>query len=111
MISNLAMQVLRQGLDDWVPLAAVTGMVRKFGISSNQAIREATAAIVKELTSEGFAVLGEVTPGGFVPSREPASAIIERIASPQAPERGEAWDLNAWLSNTEKGDAAARSSQ
>ena len=105
MISDLAKQILRNGLDDWVPLGAVAGLVRKSGLSSDQAIRAATAALVKELTSEGLAVLGRVTPHGFVLISEPAAIAIDRIVSASSPDAGDAWHFDAWLSNTEKGDA------
>jgi hypothetical protein len=106
-ISELAMRALHDGLDDWVPLAAIAGMVRQAGTSSDQAVKAATTAIVKELVDSGLAVLGEVTPQGFVPSHEPLSVAIERLLSDKGPNDADAWEFDMWLDNTAEGDAAA----
>ena len=108
MVSDLAMRVLREGLDDWVPLAAIVGMARQSGISSDEEVKAATAAVLRELIDNGLASLGQVTSKGFIPSNEPRKTAIERVLSSKGLNTADTWEFNAWLNNTENGDALAR---
>jgi len=81
MISQLSLQVLVAGVDDWVPLAAVYGLSRQLnGIEKSDAIQESMASI-RELVALNLFSIGEVSEGGFFACDDSSETVMEIIAN------------------------------
>jgi hypothetical protein len=107
-ISQLACRVLQAGLDDWVPYAAVVGLARGLGAKSEPDAIEDGIATIRELVSQGLAVVGEVSDGGFFESSESLDATLVRVEGECGALDRSDWGFACWLQNTSRGDAQAR---
>ena len=107
-LSELSAEVLREWLDDWVPLAAVCGWAGRLGARSDGEAERMSIATVGELVEQGLVVLGEVSDGGFTPSREPLEQSLARLEGVGQVEERDRRGFGCWLSNTRRGDARAR---
>lgn len=101
------MEVLRQGLDDWVPFAAVKGTARRLGVTSATEQQRTSLEAVTALAEGGLVEIGEVGRDGFSPSPQPMSEVLARL---RADAEGDDADFGYWLNNTTMGDRAARES-
>jgi hypothetical protein len=106
MISRLGLEVLKEGLDDWVPFAAVKGAARRLGAASEAEARRRTADAVRELANQGLVEIGEVSQSGFSPWR---GRLSELLAGLDADADADDVDFSYWLSNTALGDERAQS--
>jgi hypothetical protein len=108
MTRRLRDAILRAGLDDWVPFAAVEGFARQLGATSDAEAIALGLEATRQLAEEGLVQLGEVSDGGFVAWGEPLDAATARIeaawANPDQHQRG----FTGWLANTPQGDELAR---
>jgi hypothetical protein len=82
MATAVAHEILRAGVDDWVPLLAIEGMARLQGSRSETESREAALSALKELAISGLVSIGEVSDGGFFPWDEPVEDAIARVCQP-----------------------------
>lgn len=106
--SQLSREVLRAGLDDWVPLAAVAGLARQLGASNDAETIDISLAAIRELVKQGLVVIGEVSDGGFFPWTEPLEDALTRMKIAWRTLDRDQWGFICWLSNTPAGDAQAR---
>lgn len=108
MISQLSLQVLTTGLDDWVPLAAVHGLARQLGTVGDTAASEASIASIRELTQHHLVELGSVSDGGFFAEENPDDRILSHIANAMRTADLREWGFSYWMQNTPAGDSLAR---
>jgi hypothetical protein len=109
MISQLSLRVLAEGLDDWVPLAAVRGIALQLGdVESGQA-SEASVASVRELAEHDLVEIGKVSDGGFFACDDPVDTIMDIIVNATRTSDLREWGFLYWLCNTPDGDRLARS--
>lgn len=79
MMSQLSLQVLAEGLDDWVPLAAVHGLALQLRDVEPMEASEATVASVRELTEHDLVEIRKVSDGGFFACDDPVDTIMDII--------------------------------
>jgi hypothetical protein len=104
MIDNL----LVEGLDDWIPLAAIDGFARRLVGEDPHARREACLNAIGALLDHGYASVGDIVLNlGFVPWDLPNSVAIAKVAEALQQDEPGNWWFDAWLSLTEAGEAAA----
>jgi hypothetical protein len=108
MISQLSLQVLVAGVDDWVPLAAVYGLSRRLnGIEKPDVIQESMASI-RELVALNLVSIGEVSDGGFFACDDSSETVMEIIANAVRTTDLSEWGFLYWLCNTPDGDQLAK---
>lgn len=105
--SRLAIAILLQGLDDWIPLVAIDGLARQEGWISSEDRREAVLTVLDELAEGDFIRLGTVDSKGFIPWNEPITVSIARIREIWESGLEGEWEFVAWACNTEVGDQRA----
>jgi hypothetical protein len=107
-ISRLSLLVLRAGLDDWVPLAAVDGLARQLGASTSDEATGASLAAIRELVENSLAVIGEVSDGGFFEWTGPQEESLARVEEARRALHQNEWGFFCWLQNTPSGDGLAK---
>lgn len=107
---EILIEVLDRGLDDWIDVAEVMGIVVEFGDWPQGPEQDEWAlALIRTLLEQGMMVAGDLSEEGFREwglSPDAAFARIEREW--RALGRSPALHEIGWLSNTEHGDAFAR---
>jgi len=106
-MDHLRRRVLRAGLDDWIPLQAIDGMMRQLGVPAGAEAKVMGLALIYDLARERLVEIGDVTDRGFVPWEVPVELAIQRIAEEWQDSDGDRWAFFCWLSNTEQGDREA----
>jgi len=107
MIDRLAQEILRVGLDDWVPLTAIDNLARQFGARNDAEAVERGLATIRLLVERGLAVIGQVTDQGFMEWDTPVNAALARIEHAWRTLDRDEWGFICWLQNTLVGDAHA----
>ena len=108
-VSGISLEVLRAGLDDWVPLAAVEGIARRHGVGAGDDLREVCVEAIRKLAEEGLVEIGEVSDGGFFEWEETLDEAVERINTLWENTGPNTWGFAVWISNTPVGaEIAAR---
>lgn len=117
---QIAAEVLQRGLDDWVDLAEVAGVVRSHSASPDAAdVMRPTIGVVEELLNKGLVRMGDLVGSGnqirFQPWEVGVRAAVDEIerrwleyGGPHAQDSG---NLVCWISNTQEGDELARRCQ
>lgn len=107
-IENIADEILKEGLDDWVPLDTLIWSAREVAEKSEYDFKSLTIDVLHFLLSEGLALVGDIGDSGFDAWTTPPAETIERIVA--ACERLD-WQPAGglcWISTTPKGDQRAR---
>ena len=113
-------EVLQRGLDDWVYLAEVAGVVRSHSVSPDTAeVMLTTIGVIEELLNEGFVRVGDLLGSGnqlrFQPwevsVRAAVAEIEKRWLEYGGPLGRDGANDVCWISNTEEGDELARRCQ
>lgn len=65
MIQELSTRILREGLDDWVPMLAIEGMARKLKIPAGSPTHDAIDRSLRELLDLQLISIGTVGRQGF----------------------------------------------
>jgi hypothetical protein len=107
--SHLAVAVLREGLDDWVPLVVLDGLARKMGARNDVESRTMTLDAVRELVNAGLIRIGEVSDGGFVEWGGSVDSTVSRLEEVWSGSDRNVWGFSAWTCNTSAGDREASS--
>ena len=118
-VTSLADEVLRAGLDDWVPLAALDGHARLLWPDADWSRRRGELLdALRQLLDAGLVELGEVDAGRFRPWPAASTAeLVDRVratmstpgaAQPtgQGAVQHAEWAFAIWLSTTQRGDDA-----
>ncbi|HWU45833.1 MAG TPA: hypothetical protein VN133_03635 [Humibacter sp.] len=106
MISKLELEVLRDGLDDWVPLLAIDGMGRQ--LTSNP--REIVVAAVLNLVVNRFVAIGIIESHQFAPWEGEYEQLETRLRDIYHHREERGWGFEFWLNNTPLGDERANQS-
>lgn len=113
MPSDLIVQLVNDGTDDWVPLIRVENRVRwaaeDAGAEADPtSVRERSLRLINELLAEGLMEAGDMPQGsGYQPWDVPVADAMARIEEAWAPSGGADWSFAVWLSNTAAGDTLA----
>ncbi len=107
-MNELERMILRDGLDDWVPLFAMDGFAQVIAPDAGiVARRREIIDVVRRLHSEGLVEVGTVTKGkGFKPVDDP-SALLRSAATHESDPEFSDWGFIFWTNNTEEGDRVA----
>jgi hypothetical protein len=105
---DLERSVVSLGLDDWVPLAAVEGLVRQRGETDERRILEVTLQVLRSLAEGGLATIGTLQDGGCIPSEERTDLLLDQLSIAMNTASVTQWGFGWWLDNTELGDEVAR---
>jgi len=109
MVSNLARDILKAGLDDWVPLAAIEGFARlRTHGSVEDDLREESLQAIRELVLDGLAEIGEVSDGGFFECEQPLEEALNQVSETWKDTDLNTWGFSLWVSNTPRGDQEAK---
>lgn len=108
MTTPLAGEILKAGIDDWVPLLAIEGLARLQGASSQAQAREAALGAVEELATAGLVQIGEVSNGGFFAWQGSVEDALAHARSIWEATDRDHWGFALWVANTAAGDEAAR---
>lgn len=106
MIGNLELEILRDGLDDWVPLLAIDGMARQLANSP----QEFVIAAVVNLVVNRFVVIGKVVGHRFVVWDGAYEGVESWLRDVYRHRDEREWGFAFWLNNTPLGDERARQS-
>jgi hypothetical protein len=108
MMNDLKMDVLSDGLDDWVPLFAVAGFARRRGASTPDEVERALVEALSFLANSKLIEFGEVSDSGFSPWGMPVDGAITRMRELFRLGDRDRWGFLCWTRNTPKGDEVAR---
>jgi hypothetical protein len=104
MTDPLESKILFDGLDDWVPRAAIQGAARLLGAATKKDEVARSRESVRALVEAGKVEIGTVTDVGFVPWSGTPDEILRQL--------DEQWqtkdEFGFWTRNTESGIRAAR---
>jgi hypothetical protein len=108
-ISALALAVLADGVDDWVPQLAIDGFARQLAISADKWVRrERIVDAVEELVCAGLVEVGNVTSGGFRTWSGSPEEWVARLRRALGVGNESDWEFAWWTSNTALGDSQGR---
>jgi hypothetical protein len=118
--NQIAAEVLQRGLDDWVSLAEVAGVVRSHSVSPDTAdVMLPTIGVIEELLNKGLVKVGDLVGSGnqirFQPWEVSVRAAVDEIEKRWLEYGGPLGRDGAndvcWISNTQEGDELARRCQ
>ncbi|WP_239308299.1 MULTISPECIES: hypothetical protein [unclassified Frankia] len=105
MIDLLAKEILKAGLDDWVPLLAVDSLARRFLSSTDEdSVHREVIETINYLVVENLVEIGEITDGGFSPWGDSVADALMRIKHSYQGFDANRWGFTCWLNNTPQGD-------
>jgi hypothetical protein len=108
MVESLAGEILHEGLDDWVPLLAVSGRARSLGSRTGDEVRDVSLQAIRALVVAGLVEIGEVFEGtGFCAWDEDLDTSLERVRAIWETTEPERWGFAVWVSNTPAGNERA----
>ncbi len=105
MVSPLAREILKAGVDDWVPLAAIEGFARRVVGGTDRDVRDSSLEAIKELVLDDLAEIGEVSDGGFFEWDDPLDDALSRIGKAWEVTEPNDWGFAVWVSATEAGSS------
>lgn len=103
-VENIADEILREGLDDWVPLDTLIWSAREVAVKSECDFKTMTIDVLNFLLSEGFALVGDISDSGFTSWTTPPAETIERIVVACEAMGWQPAGGLCWISTTPKGD-------
>lgn len=102
-------RVLVEGLDDWVPLLSVEGLVRRERPDASDAqVKESVRDAVTFLVTRGLVEMGAVSDGGFWPAEATIQAQLTQLDAELTSPDSNCWGFALWLNNTRAGDSWGR---
>lgn len=104
---NIVCELLVEGLDDWVPVDRLIGLVRASEDLRDRGLKEATVDILDHLLRQDLMAVGDLGDSGF---EAWPGAVEENIAKVVAILDNFNWEPlggACWLSNTARGDSEA----
>ena len=107
-VEKIQAQLLNSGVDDWVPLTEVTGLLQLSGVGSHADRAHQAVQVIRSLVESGLARVGKVSDGGFFAFEDPLPEVVRKIELSLATEAEEEWGWKYWLENTPRGDDLAR---
>jgi hypothetical protein len=103
-MTRLLVDVLKEGIDDWVPLGAIDGLARRHVGERTDLRRAAVEDVVCELLRSGLAEVGSVDEeSGFVAWEVPIDAALEHVSDLLKRDDPGLWWFDAWVRLTEIG--------
>ena len=107
MATPLGEEILKAGIDDWVPLFAIEGLARLQGANSQAQAREAALKAIEELATACLVQIGEVSDGGFFEWEGSVEEALARARAIWETTDRDHWGFAVWIANTAAGDEAA----
>lgn len=103
-VETTADRVLREGLDDWVPLDLILWYARDESRDTSKSFEEYAVRLLRYLLSEGLMTIGELGASGFEAWQESPDEAVKRVVSACDEVDWEPLGGLFWLSNTTKGN-------
>ncbi|MEY9950015.1 hypothetical protein [Kitasatospora sp. GAS1066B] len=100
---NVALEVLREGADDWVPIDALLWHAR--AVSGGEDFRRVAIESLAFLMTRGLAMVGDIGESGFEPWRGELQAVLDRVTACCAALNWEPQGGCCWISATADGSA------
>lgn len=101
-------ELLREGLDDWVPLHNVIWQSREASSSSGDDFRKIVEAVVASVIAEGLMVAGDVGATGFEAWTGTPHELVARVVDQCREFDWKPMSAGCWFANTPEGDRLAR---
>jgi hypothetical protein len=109
MIESIGKEILKAGLDDWVPLAAVDGFIRQMGGVPDSEAPDLAVEVIRRLATAGLIEIGQVSDGGFKRLDLPLEVVLKHLVEAWRTQDRNNWGFAFWLNNTPEGDRTAAS--
>jgi hypothetical protein len=103
MTQQIAADVLRDGLDDWVPIDTLIWYAREASPKSDNSFKEVAIDVIGYLLSEGLAIAGDIGDDGFQEWAGSPADVTQRVVVKCESLNWQPYGGACWLSNTEKG--------
>ena len=107
-VETIALEILAEGLDDWVPVDSVIGSARDAAAHTGTDFRSLATATITHLIKTGLMVAGDLGNEGFERWPEPPAAMAHRVIDQCESFGWEPLGAACWLANTAAGDERAR---
>ncbi|MFF7634365.1 hypothetical protein ACFZB9_14610 [Kitasatospora sp. NPDC008050] len=104
-IDGIVREILREGLDDWVPVDTLLWYVRQESPAPEESFKATFVETIRYLLSEGLMLVGEIGESGFEPWPGTVSQIIERLVAACDAVSWTPFGSVCWLSNTSAGSS------
>jgi hypothetical protein len=107
-IDEIADEVLREGVDDWVPIDVLLWYAQQASHGSQDSFEKLVAMVLEFLLSNGLMLVGEIGDSGFESWNDSPNEAVGRVI--RECERVSWKPLGGlfWLSNTRKGTRRVR---
>jgi hypothetical protein len=102
-------EILREGLEDWIPVDRLIDLTRQSSINSGEDYKETTLDVIFELLERGLARIGELGAPGFEEFEGNASTGKEFARVDLEKYDWIPQGASFWICNTAAGDALAQS--
>jgi hypothetical protein len=102
-IEQIVAHVLREGLDDWVPIDTLLWYARQDSPEPIEAFKQVAISAMEILLFEGLSVIGDIGDEGFAEWPGPPVEVIGRVVAECDAVDWQPFGAVCWLSNTEKG--------
>lgn len=107
-INEIGRAVLREGLDDWIPVDTLLWYVRQEHPSTEESFKATFIETARYLLGEDLMLVGEIGESGFEPWPGSVDQIIERIMTACEAVNWMPFGSVCWLSNTNAGSSLAQ---
>jgi len=101
---QIAANVLRDGLDDWVPIDTLIWYAREASSKSGYSFKEVAVDVIDYLLTEGLAVAGDIGEDGFEEWTGSPTEVMQRVVAKCESLNWQPYGGACWLSNTKKGN-------
>jgi len=109
MKNDVVQQILKLGLDDWVPLVDVVNAVRQSVDTDEEGrVRTKTLMLLADLSRGGWVRIGEVSDGGFFEFQDSLDEVLDDVEHAWTGKQEPGWWFLCWIENTDEGDRRAR---
>lgn len=107
---SVALEVLKQGLDDWVLIDDVIAMSREVTTQSGGSYKEVTMGVIEQLLRRSEVRLGMIGDSGFEDWEGTIEELCQRALVDLEANNWMPLGGSFWIRNTEEGDRVARQS-
>lgn len=104
---HIVRELLVEGLDDWVPVDRLIGLVRESEDLRDEEFKEATAGILDHLLRQDLMAVGELGESGFEAWPGTVEENVTKVVATLDDVNWVPLGGACWLSNTARGDSEA----
>jgi len=107
-VKAVAMAILREGLNDWVPIDTLIWYAKDATREFPEAFKELTVKVLEYLLAEELIAVGDIGDSGFEAWHISSEQVIQRVTAACDAVNWQPLLGLFWLSNTEKGDECVK---